>query len=86
MGFMKGLGKGSMNLVTKPGSGRQFLQTSESTISLMCDLAMFGVLAYPAQGIYKSIKSSGNSTVEEAVRAEKLASYQRYIDKSGGRR
>jgi sterol 3beta-glucosyltransferase len=40
---------------------------------------MFGILAYPAQGIYKSIKSSRDKTIAEGIRAEKLASYQRYI-------
>jgi hypothetical protein len=29
---------------------------------------MFGLLAYPAQGIYKSIKSSQGGSVERAVR------------------
>ncbi|PVI03303.1 glycosyltransferase family 1 protein [Periconia macrospinosa] len=59
LGFMKGLGKGSMNMVTKPGS------------------AMFGLVAYPAQGIYKSMKTLRKSTVESTVRSGKLASLER---------
>lgn len=46
----------------------------------MWTLAMFGVLAYPAQGIYKSIKSAGNTSVEKVVKNAKLASFQRYVD------
>ncbi|KAF9730998.1 hypothetical protein PMIN03_007952 [Paraphaeosphaeria minitans] len=62
LGFMKGVGKGSLNMVAKPGS------------------AMFGLLAYPAQGVYKSIKSLKKSPVTDAVRAGKLANYERYND------
>ncbi|KAM0358606.1 hypothetical protein ACHAO7_003691 [Fusarium culmorum] len=57
LGFMKGLGKGTVDIVTKPGS------------------AMFGLLAYPAQGIYKSAKTYQRSNVERAMesgRAETL--------------
>ncbi|USP74649.1 glycosyltransferase family 1 protein [Curvularia clavata] len=59
LGFVKGVGKGSLNLVTKPGS------------------AMFGLLAYPAQGIYKSIKGSGKDKTTDKIRAEKLACFHR---------
>ncbi|EUC43587.1 glycosyltransferase family 1 protein [Bipolaris oryzae ATCC 44560] len=57
LGFMKGVGKGSLNLVAKPGS------------------AMFGLMAYPAQGIYKSIKSSQKNAVPNKIRAEKIACF-----------
>jgi sterol 3beta-glucosyltransferase len=40
---------------------------------------MFGLLAYPAQGIYKSIKSSGKNNITGKIRAEKLASFQRQV-------
>ncbi|KAH8707657.1 hypothetical protein GQ44DRAFT_816275 [Phaeosphaeriaceae sp. PMI808] len=63
--FMKGVGKGPMNMVTKPGS------------------AMFGLFAYPAQGIYKSMKSLRKSTITDIVRAGKLASFERYIPPPG---
>ncbi|KAK4205486.1 hypothetical protein QBC40DRAFT_320357 [Triangularia verruculosa] len=57
-GFLKGIGTGSVELVTKPGS------------------AMFDLVAYPAQGIYKSIKSKGKQSIEhqiEEARRELLA-------------
>ncbi|XP_014556216.1 glycosyltransferase family 1 protein [Bipolaris victoriae FI3] len=65
VGFMKGVGKGSLNMVTKPGS------------------AMFGLMAYPAQGIYKSIKSCNKSTVPNKIQAEKIACFR--CQRSAGR-
>ncbi|CAI6321577.1 unnamed protein product [Periconia digitata] len=65
LGFVKGVGKGSLNMVAKPGS------------------AMFGLLAYPAQGIYKSVKSFGKNTITDLVRTEKLASFERYNSSQG---
>ncbi|RGP74453.1 hypothetical protein FLONG3_6012 [Fusarium longipes] len=49
LGFFKGLSKGSLDMVTKPGS------------------AMFGLLAYPAQGIYKSAKSQQRRKVKRSL-------------------
>ncbi|KAG8675942.1 hypothetical protein FPOAC1_001937 [Fusarium poae] len=49
MGFLKGVGKGSVDMIAKPGS------------------AMFGLLAYPAQGIYKSVKSQQRSNVRRSM-------------------
>ncbi|KAF2182922.1 glycosyltransferase family 1 protein [Zopfia rhizophila CBS 207.26] len=60
LGFVKGIGKGSMNMVMKPGS------------------AMFGLLAYPAQGIYESMKDHKKKPVRYKVEAGKLASFERY--------
>ncbi|KAF4950018.1 hypothetical protein FGADI_8464 [Fusarium gaditjirri] len=56
LGFFKGVGKGSLNMVAKPGS------------------ATFGLLAYPAQGIYKSIQSMKTNKAREAVTAGRVAS------------
>ncbi|KAH6874369.1 hypothetical protein B0T10DRAFT_498827, partial [Thelonectria olida] len=58
VGLLKGLGKGSLGLVTKPGS------------------AMFGLLAYPAQGVYKSIKSSRSSSVNRAILDGRMAAFE----------
>ncbi|KAM0703866.1 hypothetical protein Q7P35_008871 [Cladosporium inversicolor] len=55
VGLLKGVGKGSVELFTKPGS------------------AMFGVMAYPAQGIYKSVKSLQQSKVEQIVASGRTA-------------
>jgi sterol 3beta-glucosyltransferase len=75
-GFMKGLGKGSMNMVTKPGSGecRPDLFTLESLLTKA--VAMFGLVAYPAQGIYKSIKNGRKNIITDTVRAGKIASLE----------
>jgi sterol 3beta-glucosyltransferase len=77
LGFMKGLGKGSMDSVTKPGSGecRHGLFALESL--LRNDIAMFGLVAYPAQEIYKSIKSGRKNKITDTVRAGKIASFER---------
>lgn len=45
---------------------------------------MFGLLAYPAQGIYKSIKSSQGGGVERAVRIGRGEELRRQ-ESSGGR-
>ncbi|KAM4067292.1 UDP-glucoronosyl and UDP-glucosyl transferase domain-containing protein [Hirsutella rhossiliensis] len=58
VGLLKGLGKGSIEMVTKPGS------------------AMFGVLAYPAQGIYKSIRSWDRKAFEHAVESQKWSMFE----------
>ncbi|PVH67675.1 glycosyltransferase family 1 protein [Cadophora sp. DSE1049] len=49
LGFAKGLAKGSIGLVTKPGA------------------AMFGLLAYPAMGLYKSMNEHGLSPAQTRV-------------------
>ncbi|KAF5712393.1 sterol glucosyltransferase [Fusarium mundagurra] len=56
LGFFKGVGKGSLNMVTKPGS------------------AMFGLLAYPAQGVYKSVQSMKTNKARDAVAAGRVES------------
>ncbi|ENH64141.1 Sterol 3-beta-glucosyltransferase [Fusarium oxysporum f. sp. cubense race 1] len=56
LGFFKGVGKGSLNMVAKPGS------------------AMFGLLAYPAQGVYKSVKSMKANKARELVAAGRVES------------
>ncbi|TEY61488.1 hypothetical protein BOTCAL_0168g00210 [Botryotinia calthae] len=49
LGFAKGLAKGTVGLITKPGA------------------AMFGLMAYPAMGLYKSINEMGLSTAQKRV-------------------
>ncbi|KAF7889829.1 uncharacterized protein EAF02_002244 [Botrytis sinoallii] len=49
LGFAKGLAKGTVGLITKPGA------------------AMFGLMAYPAMGLYKSINDMGLSTAQKRV-------------------
>ncbi|KAK8906641.1 hypothetical protein QC760_005224 [Botrytis cinerea] len=49
LGFAKGLAKGTVGLITKPGA------------------AMFGLMAYPAMGLYKSINEMGLSTAQKQV-------------------
>ncbi|KAF4495235.1 sterol glucosyltransferase [Fusarium agapanthi] len=56
LGFFKGVGKGSLNMVAKPGS------------------AMFGLLAYPAQGVYKSVQSMKTNKARESVAAGRVES------------
>ncbi|KAI4599417.1 hypothetical protein KJ359_001859 [Pestalotiopsis sp. 9143b] len=57
LGFLKGAGKGSIELFAKPGS------------------AMFWLIAYPAQGIYRSIKAVQGS--EHSVMKSKCATVDR---------
>lgn len=49
LGFAKGLAKGTVGLVTKPGA------------------AMFGLLAYPAMGLYKSMNVKDLSPAQTRV-------------------
>ncbi|TGO57465.1 hypothetical protein BCON_0065g00250 [Botryotinia convoluta] len=49
LGFAKGLAKGTVNLITKPGA------------------SMFGLMAYPAMGLYKSINEMRLSTAQKRV-------------------
>ncbi|KAL0929369.1 sterol glucosyltransferase [Colletotrichum truncatum] len=63
VGFLKGAGKGSIGLFTKPGA------------------AMFGLMAYPAQGIYKSFK--GNGPMDPLMKS-KCALVDHYAKTFGG--
>lgn len=65
LGFFKGVGQGSLGMVTKPGS------------------AMFGLFAYPAQGVYKSAKAAlhGSAVTKAVERGREQALNQ----KKGGR-
>ncbi|KKA30686.1 hypothetical protein TD95_004632 [Thielaviopsis punctulata] len=55
LGFIKGVGKGSVNMVVKPYS------------------AMFGLLAYPSQGVYQSVKSMRQSSLRHSIEAGRAA-------------
>lgn len=44
---------------------------------------MFGLLAYPAQGIYKSIKSSQGGGVERAIKIGRGEELRRREDSGG---
>lgn len=85
LGFVKGVGKGSMNMVAKPGSGECHPLVTILKLVLKYNLAMFGLFAYPAQGVYKSMKSIGKNSVEDIVRTAKLASLERYKTSLGKR-
>ncbi|KAM6525894.1 hypothetical protein FALCPG4_011426 [Fusarium falciforme] len=54
-GFLKGIGKGFVDLTTKPGA------------------AMFGIVAYPAEGIYKSIKAKTQKSIRSQLEAKRRA-------------
>lgn len=61
MGFLKGAGKGTAGLIVKPGAGitcnplrKYWLEDALLTHRT----AMFGLMAYPAKGVYKSIKAA----------------------------
>ncbi|KAF4337198.1 sterol glucosyltransferase [Fusarium beomiforme] len=64
LGFFKGVGKGSLNLVSKPGS------------------ALFGLLAYPAQGVYKSVKAMKSNKARELVATGRTESLGELENKS----
>lgn len=74
LGFLKGAGKGSIGLFAKPGSGTLILSRyAQNILDFMTDngSAMFGLMAYPAQGIYRSIKAAQGS--EHSVMKSKCA-------------
>lgn len=76
LGLIKGIGKGSVELVTKPGSGEYrclFSRTCQRQPLTHNLPAMFGVLAYPAQGIYKSAKALQRSPVEQMMASGRTA-------------
>lgn len=59
-GFFKGVGQGTMGIVAKPGSGTYEQEALEKRDADRF-AAMFGLFAYPAQGVYKSIKGAQKS-------------------------
>ncbi|PNP73834.1 hypothetical protein FNYG_12793 [Fusarium nygamai] len=77
VGLLTGLGKAGFGLIAKPGSGKFFnvlyrLFVAGSFESLLMSLvlawlAMFGLLAYPALGIYKSIVGSLSKTEKKVL-------------------
>ncbi|KAF5597576.1 glycosyltransferase family 1 [Fusarium subglutinans] len=79
VGLVTGLGKAGFGLIAKPGSGKSFnvlfrlfgAGSFESLLmgSVLTRLAMFGLLAYPALGIYKSIVGSLSKTEKKVLEA-----------------
>lgn len=81
MGLVTGLGKAGFGLIAKPGSGKfkffnvpcRLFQVGSWESLLMylvlTRLAMFGLLAYPALGIYKSIVGSLSKTEKKVLEA-----------------
>ncbi|KAH7150277.1 hypothetical protein B0J13DRAFT_549849 [Dactylonectria estremocensis] len=80
--FGVGFYEGITGIVTKPMEGAK----KEGAVGLLKGIgkgsmglitkpgsAMFGLLAYPAQGAYKSVKSLERSNVKEAVKSGKIA-------------
>ncbi|KAM5370019.1 hypothetical protein ACJZ2D_008702 [Fusarium nematophilum] len=68
VGLLKGIFKGSLGLVVKPGS------------------AIFGLIAYPSQGVYRSIKKSERRHVDTIIddgRAAELDSVAEDMDYNG---
>ncbi|KAI7760048.1 hypothetical protein ACKAV7_010760 [Fusarium commune] len=79
VGLVTGIGKASFGLIAKPGSGKLFnvlyrlLRVGSSESLLMClvltRLATFGLLAYPALGIYNSIVGSLSKTEKNGLKS-----------------
>ncbi|KAF5671692.1 glycosyltransferase family 1 [Fusarium heterosporum] len=81
VGLVTGLGKAGFGLIAKPGSGkfkfskvlcRVFREDSWESLLMrlvLTRLAMFGLLAYPALGIYKSIVGSLSKTDKKVLEA-----------------
>lgn len=79
MGLVTGLGKAGFGLIAKPGSGKSLNILYrlfgpggfESLLTglVLTRLAMFGLLAYPALGIYKSIVGSLSKTEKKVLEA-----------------
>jgi hypothetical protein len=68
-GLLKGVGQGTMGLIAKPGSGKfQALSHGiEYPSTDLYSIAMFGLLAYPAQGAYKSAQAAMNQTAKKDI-------------------
>jgi sterol 3beta-glucosyltransferase len=49
------------------------VKVESSALTHNLPIAMFGVMAYPAQGIYKSLKSLQQSKVEQVVASGRTA-------------
>lgn len=61
VGFLKGAGKGTAGLIVKPGAGmcnstRNVIDGARTALTEAT--VMLGLVAYPAQGVYKSIKAA----------------------------
>nr|RBQ92249.1 hypothetical protein FVER53263_11746 [Fusarium verticillioides] len=79
VGLVTGLGKAGFGLIAKPGSGKSLNILYrlfgpggfESLLMglVLTRLAMFGLLAYPALGIYKSIVGSLSKTEKKVLEA-----------------
>jgi hypothetical protein len=91
VGLVTGLGKAGFGQIAKPGSGKslntvyRLFGAGSFESLLMClvltRLAMFGLLAYPALGIYKSIVGSFSKTEKKVLEA-RLA-HDEYFAKIG---
>ncbi len=70
-GFLKGAGKGTIGLVTKPGAGKCRCQNYPFIMpNLIHDsAALFGLVGYPALGIAKSLAHKRG--VEKSILAAK---------------
>ncbi|KAM0413203.1 hypothetical protein ACHAPD_008290 [Fusarium lateritium] len=81
VGLVTGLGKAGFGLIAKPGSGKFKFLDIPCRLSLvgswkallmylaLTRLAMFGLFAYPALGIYKSIVGSLSKTEKKVLEA-----------------
>lgn len=70
-GFAKGVAMGTVGLVARPGAGMLPLTALcfEKHELMDSTIAMFGLFAYPAYGIYKSLSNAMSKTQKEILKA-----------------
>ncbi|OQE69651.1 hypothetical protein PENNAL_c0130G04309 [Penicillium nalgiovense] len=67
-GFLKGFAKGSVEIFTKPGA-----ECPCSYANPVPSQAIFGLMAYPAMGVYASLKQQGLNSTQAVVLESQVA-------------
>jgi hypothetical protein len=72
MGFVKGMGKGAAGFTSKTASGKILGFSCTNFMADMCALAVLGLVAYPGEGICKSIRHVAKSATRKRIKVQKL--------------
>jgi hypothetical protein len=80
VGFAKGLGKGGVGAVTKTGAGSTILSKKENRFSTDNLIAIVGLVAYPGQGVCKSLHDVTHSRTRKQIVAARCAEGQYILE------
>jgi hypothetical protein len=66
-GFAKGVGKGTVSGLSKTSSGTSEYSTKYSSLFFNTLPALIGLIAYPGQGIYKSLRAATHGATARSI-------------------